>query len=88
MAQTNSSTTQDTVIRIVANTLRMKPETISMDSHLEKDLGADSLDAITIAEALEGEYNVEIPNEQLQNFLTIASIVDAIDHLLPHPPPR
>ena len=82
MAETDPTTTQDTVIRIVAATLRIKPDTVHLDSHLQKDLGADSLDAITIAEELEGQYDVEIPNEDMQNFLTIRTIVEGVDKLL------
>jgi len=83
MAQTDSDTIQNTVIRIVAATLRLKPEAVSPDSHLEKDLGADSLDAIAIAEELEEQYHIEIPNEEVQNFQTIQAIVQGIEKLVP-----
>ena len=82
MAETDTAAIQDTVIGIVAAALRIKPETISADSHLEKDLGADSLDGIAITEKLEGHYGIEISNEQAQSFMTIRAIVEGLETLI------
>ena len=82
MAETDTAAILDSVIGVVAAALRIKPETISADSHLEKDLGADSLDAINIVEKLEDQYGIEIPNEETQNFMTIRAIVQGLERLM------
>jgi len=79
MAQTNSTAIQDTVIEIVASALRIKPDKITLDSHLEKDLGADSLDALNITEKFEEAYQIDIPNEEMPNFVTIRAMVEGIE---------
>ena len=82
MAETDASTIQDTVVEIVASALRIKPETITPDKHLQEDLGADSLDAITITEKLEDRYAIEISEQDMQNFVTIGAIVEGLEKLL------
>ncbi|MEA3470667.1 MAG: acyl carrier protein, partial [Thermodesulfobacteriota bacterium] len=42
------------------------------------DLGADSLDIVELLMALEDEFGIEIPDEDL---IKIASIKDAIDYI-------
>ena len=40
------------------------------------DLGADSLDLFELVMALEDEYSVEIPSEELQDLTTVGAVVD------------
>lgn len=54
----------------------MKPET-----RLE-DLGADSLDSIEIVMALEDEFDIDMPDEEIDTLLTVQNAVDAVARLL------
>ena len=54
---------------------RMK-EMIAEASSFKDDLGADSLDLFELVMALEDEYSVEIPAEDLQNLLTVGDVMN------------
>ena len=54
-------------------------DNITMESSLVDDLEADSLDAVEIIMALEDEYDIEIPDEETENFKCIADICKYIE---------
>lgn len=60
---------------LIAEQLGAAPEDIMMDSSFKDDLGADSLDLFELVMALEEEYNVEIPSEDLENLSTVGDVV-------------
>lgn len=52
-------------------------ELISIDSSFE-ELGLDSLDSIELIADMEEEFNVSIPNTELQDIKTIRNAVDGL----------
>jgi acyl carrier protein len=50
------------VVSIIASVKSIAPETIRPDSSLD-ELGMDSLDKINMLFELEGEFNIDIPDE-------------------------
>lgn len=54
-------------------------ESISNDSSITDDLGADSLDVVDLVMALEDEFGVEIPEDQVENIKTVGDIVKYIE---------
>ena len=50
---------------IIAEQLSVSEDEIKLESRFKEDLGADSLDLFELVMALEDEYNVEIPAEEL-----------------------
>lgn len=54
-------------------------DSISVETSLKEDLDADSLDAVEVIMALEDEFDIEIPDEQAENFKTIGDIVDYVE---------
>ena len=44
--------------------------------HRKEDLEADSLDLFELVMALEEEYGVEIPSEDLEKILTVQDVID------------
>lgn len=71
----------DSVFEKMATLLSTKKginkELISIDSSFE-DLGLDSLDSIELIADLEEEFNVTIPNTELQGIKTIRQAVDGL----------
>ncbi|SHJ88942.1 acyl carrier protein [Tepidibacter formicigenes] len=55
-------------------------DSITRETSLIKDLEADSLDAVEIMMALEDEFEVEIPDEEAENFKNIGDICDYIEN--------
>ncbi|MGX8773492.1 MAG: acyl carrier protein [Bacillota bacterium] len=54
-------------------------EELSMDTSLVNDLEADSLDAVEIIMAIEEEFDIEIPDEDAEKFLTIRDMVEYLE---------
>lgn len=69
----------DKVIALVAEQLNLDPKTITADSNILDDLGADSLDIIEMLMTLEDEYGITIPDEKISQVKTIGQIVSLIE---------
>ena len=61
--------------KIIAEVLNVDEEEITMETTFVDDLGADSLDLFELVMALEDEYSVEIPAEDLQNLATVGDVM-------------
>lgn len=66
---------------IIAEQLNVDESEVELSSNFKEDLGADSLDLFELVMALEEEYDVEIPSEELEN---IATVEDVIEYLKAH----
>lgn len=64
------------VKEVIAQELMVDEENITMESTIREDLGADSLAVVDLVMALEDEFNVEIPDEDLEGIKTVKDIVD------------
>nr|WP_293398267.1 acyl carrier protein [Peptoclostridium sp.] len=68
------------VRNIVADQLGIdEVDDIGMQTSLIEDLEADSLDAVEIVMAIEDEFDIEVPDEDAENFKTIKQICDYIE---------
>ncbi len=61
---------------IIAEQPNADADSITEASSFKDDLGADSLDLFELVMALEDEYSVEIPAEDLQNLLTVGEVIN------------
>lgn len=61
---------------IIAEQLNCDGETIGLDTSFKDDLGADSLDLFELVMALEEEYGLEIPAEELSDVGTVGDIIE------------
>lgn len=59
---------------IAADSLGADVNTMTAETSFKEDLGADSLDLFEIVMALEEEFEVEIPTEDLENIKTIGDV--------------
>lgn len=64
---------------ILAKQLRRDPETITLESEIKKDLGADSLDILQLLMRVEDEYGIVIPDQELAGFKTVTDVVNFLD---------
>ena len=60
---------------IIADKLSINEDAITMDSAFLEDLNADSLDIVELIMALEDELDMEIPDEDAENFVTVGDVV-------------
>jgi acyl carrier protein len=54
-------------------------EKITMETDLEEDLGADSLDAVEIIMAIEDEFDLEIPDQVAEELKTVTEIITYLE---------
>ena len=65
------------IATILATKKGINKDLIKIESSFE-ELGLDSLDAVELISDLEDEFNVSIPNVELQNIKTIQQAVDGL----------
>ena len=61
---------------IIAEQLSVDAESVTEASSFKEDLGADSLDIFELVMALEDEYSVEIPAEELEKMSTVGDVME------------
>lgn len=64
---------------LLAEQFSVEPDTISMDTAFEDDLGADSLDIVELSMALEEEFGVEEMSEE--DIAAIKTVGDLVRYL-------
>ena len=61
---------------IISEVLSIEPEDVRMEMSFTDDLGADSLDLYELIMALEEEYDVEIPTDDLESINTVGDVIN------------
>ena len=61
---------------IIADQLSVDADTITEATSFKDDLGADSRDLFELVMALEDEYSVEIPADDLQQMATVGDVIN------------
>ena len=60
----------------IRDRLNCETDTITEETSFKEDLGADSLDLFELVMALEDEYGVEIPSEELEGLTTVGKVMN------------
>lgn len=63
---------------IIKEQLGVDEKDITLDAAFIEDLGADSLDVVELIMAMESEFDLEIPDEEVE---TIATVEDAVNYI-------
>ena len=61
---------------MIADQLSVDEDKITLESNFKEDLDADSLDLFELVMALEEEYGLEIPAEELADVETVGDIIE------------
>lgn len=72
-------TTLDKVRKMLAEQLNKPIEKVQAESRFVEDLSVDSLDMIEMLMALEDEFAISVPNDQVDNMKTVGDIVAFIE---------
>ena len=64
---------------ILAEQFAVEEDKITADTDLQEDLGADSLDVVDLLMSIEDEFEVEVPDEEIENIKTVGSLVSYIE---------
>jgi acyl carrier protein len=65
--------------KIISEQLKVDESIITMDTHLMKDLEADSIDAVEIIILIEEKYGIEIPDEDAEKFQRVGDLVRYVE---------
>ena len=63
---------------IIAEQLSVDESEIALETSFKDDLGADSLDLFELVMALEEEYDVEIPSDDLTELNTVEDVINSL----------
>ena len=66
------------VKEVIVDQLNVDEADINEDATFIDDLGADSLDVVELAMALEDEFGLQVPDDDLENIRTVQDIVDYV----------
>jgi acyl carrier protein len=69
------------VFSIIAATQRIPVERITIDSSFQ-ELGIDSMDGVNILFALEGEFDITIPDEAAKAIRSVRQAVEGVESLV------
>lgn len=64
---------------ILAGQFDVDIDTIDENTNIMEDLGADSLDVVDMLMSLEDEFDVEIPDEEIEKMRTVSDVVSYIE---------
>ena len=64
---------------ILSNQFDVEEDAITMETNIMEDLGADSLDVVDMLMSLEDEFDVEIPDEEIEKMRTVSEVVAYIE---------
>ena len=63
---------------ILSEQFDVEEDSITAETTLADDLGADSLDVVDLLMSIEDEFEVEIPDEEVENIKTVGALVEYI----------
>ena len=69
----------DKVRSIIVDQLDVDEDKVTLNASIQDDLGADSLDIVDLVMSFEDEFDLEIPDDQVENIKTVGDVVKYIE---------
>lgn len=69
---------EEKIRRLLAENLSVPVDQVTLESRFQEDLDADSLDLVEAVLALEEEFGVTIPEEEMESIRTVGQAVDMV----------
>ena len=63
---------------ILAEQFDVEEDDINPETRLVEELGADSLDVVDLLMSIEDEFEIEVPDEEIENMKSVEDIVSYI----------
>lgn len=67
------------VKNIIIDQLDVDEDKVTTNANIQDDLGADSLDIVDLVMSFEDEFDIEIPDDQVENIKTVGDVVKYIE---------
>ena len=71
----------DTLVEIMMDHLSIQPQDVTMDTAFKDDLAVDSLDLYDLVMALEEEFNIEMPQDRVNDIETVEDLIKLLKEL-------
>lgn len=65
--------------KILSDQLEISEDIITLESDIESDLGANSLDLVDLVMSIEDEFGIEVPEELIEKVHTVGDVVNFIE---------
>jgi len=69
------------VLKVIATSKRIPPETVTIDSDFQQ-IGIDSIDAVEILFALENEFDISIPDDEVRQVRSVRQMCEGVARLV------
>ena len=69
------------VLKVIATTRHIPLETVTIDSQFA-EIGVDSMDAVEILFALENEFDISIPDDDVREVRNVRMMCEGVDRLV------
>jgi acyl carrier protein len=69
------------VLKVIATSKRIPPETVTIDSDFQQ-LHIDSMDAVEILFALENEFDISIPDDDVRQVRNVRQMCEGVQKLV------
>ena len=69
------------VLKCIATSKRIPLETVTIDSEFQ-ELGIDSMDAVEILFALENEFDISIPDDEVRSVRNVRQMAEGVEKLV------
>ena len=69
----------DKIKSIIVDQLDADENEVTMEANIQDDLGADSLEVVDLVMSIEENFDIEIPDEDVENIKTVGDIVKYIE---------
>ena len=64
---------------ILADQFDADEDSITAETNIQEDLGADSLDVVDLIMTLEDEFEIEVPDSEVENIKTVGALVAFVE---------
>jgi acyl carrier protein len=69
------------ILKVIATSKRIPVEQVTIDSEFQQ-LGIDSMDAVEILFALENEFDINIPDEEVRHVRNVRQMAEGVEKLI------
>ena len=69
------------VLKVIATSKRIPLQTVTIESDFQQ-LGIDSMDAVEILFALENEFDISIPDDEVRNVRNVRQMCEGVEKLV------
>lgn len=64
---------------ILCDQLDLEESAVTMESGIQDDLGADSIDVVDLIVSIEDEFDIEVPDDEIENVKSVGDVVKYVE---------